>query len=203
MRSNQTQLKRRFSMFAQCSALAALCLVVAGTSVQAATVSLPDGLTEKQIDDVVNKARQAFDVPGVAVGVIHDGKIVFAKGYGRKADNEKSGQVDTSTLFAIGSNSKEFTATALATLVDEGKLKWTDRVNDIMPEFRVSDPWITRDFRVSDLLTHHSGMGLGAGDLMLFSHSTFTRKDILAALPYMPFTGRFRADYAIIICFML
>ncbi|WP_215762600.1 serine hydrolase [Acetobacter sp. P1H12_c] len=183
-------------MFAQCGALAALCLVVAGTSVQAATVSLPDGLTEKQIDDVVNKARQAFDVPGVAVGVIHDGKIVFAKGYGRKADNEKSGQVDTSTLFAIGSNSKEFTATALATLVDEGKLKWTDRVNDIMPEFRVSDPWITRDFRVSDLLTHHSGMGLGAGDLMLFSHSTFTRKDILAALPYMPFTGRFRADYA-------
>lgn len=196
MRSNQTRLKRRFSMFAQCGALAALCLVAAGTSVQAATVSLPDGLTEKQIDDVVNKARQAFDVPGVAVGVIHDGKIVFAKGYGRKADNEKSGQVDTSTLFAIGSNSKEFTATALATLVDEGKLKWTDRVNDIMPEFRVSDPWITRDFRVSDLLTHHSGMGLGAGDLMLFSHSTFTRKDILAALPYMPFTGRFRADYA-------
>lgn len=196
MHSNQTRSKRRFSMFVQCGALAALCLVVAGTSVQAATVSLPDGLTEKQIDDVVNKARQAFDVPGVAVGVIHDGKIVFAKGYGRKADNEKSGQVDTSTLFAIGSNSKEFTATALATLVDEGKLKWTDRVNDIMPEFRVSDPWITRDFRVSDLLTHHSGMGLGAGDLMLFSHSTFTRKDILAALPYMPFTGRFRADYA-------
>ncbi|WP_244284824.1 serine hydrolase [Acetobacter persici] len=196
MRSNQTRLKRRFSMFAQCGALAALCLVVTGASVQAATVSLPDGLTEKQIDDVVNKARQAFGVPGVAVGVIHDGKIVFAKGYGRKADNEKSGQVDTSTLFAIGSNSKEFTATALATLVDEGKLKWTDRVNDIMPEFRVSDPWITRDFRVSDLLTHHSGMGLGAGDLMLFSHSTFTRKDILAALPYMPFTGRFRADYA-------
>ncbi|OUI83340.1 beta-lactamase [Acetobacter tropicalis] len=174
--------------------LAAVLMALCGAAGHAAT--LPDGLTEQQIDDVVSRTQQAFQVPGVAVGVIHDGKIVFAKGYGRKAEDEKSGKVDATTLFAIGSNSKEFTATALATLVDEGKLKWTDRVSDVMPEFRVADPWITREFRVSDLLTHHSGMGLGAGDLMLFSHSTFTRKDVLAALPYMPFTGRFRADYA-------
>lgn len=196
LRQHPTRMKQRAGIAMQCGTLAALLMAFSGTSVQAATPSLPDGLTEQKIDDVVTKAQKAFDVPGIAVGVIHDGKIVFAKGYGRREDNEKSGKVDPNTLFAIGSNSKEFTATALATLVDEGKLKWTDRVIDVMPEFRVSDPWITHEFRVSDLLTHHSGMGLGAGDMMLFSHSTFTRKDVLAALPYMPFTGRFRADYA-------
>lgn len=161
-----------------------------------AAPQLPHGLTEQQIDDVASRAQAAFHVPGLAIGVVHDGKIVFAKGYGQKAEDGKSGKAGAATLFAIGSNSKEFTATALATLVDAGKLKWTDRVTDVMPEFRVSDPWITRDFRVSDLLTHHSGMGLGAGDLMLFSHSTFSRQDVVAALPYMPFTGRYRADYA-------
>lgn len=196
LRQHHTRMKQRANIAMQCGTLAALLMALSGTSVQAATPALPDGLTEQKIDDVVSRAQKAFDVPGIAVGLIHDGKIVFAKGYGRKEDNEKSGKVDPNTLFAIGSNSKEFTATALATLVDEGKLKWTDRVIDVMPEFKVSDPWITREFRVSDLLTHHSGMGLGAGDMMLFSHSTFTRKDVLAGLPYMPFTGRFRADYA-------
>lgn len=195
-RQLHTRMKQRANIAMQCGTLTALLMALSGTSVQAATPALPDGLTEQKIDDVVSRAQKAFDVPGIAVGVIHDGKIVFAKGYGRREDNEKSGKVDPNTLFAIGSNSKEFTATALATLVDEGKLKWTDRVIDVMPEFKVSDPWITREFRVSDLLTHHSGMGLGAGDMMLFSHSTFTRKDVLAGLPYMPFTGRFRADYA-------
>ncbi|MCP1270874.1 serine hydrolase [Acetobacter cerevisiae] len=196
LRQHPTRMKPRANIAMQCGTLAALLMALSGTSVQAAAPALPDGLTEQKIDDVVSRAQKAFDVPGVAVGVIHDGKIVFAKGYGRREDNEKSGKVDPNTLFAIGSNSKEFTATALATLVDKGKLKWTDRVIDVMPEFKVSDPWITREFRVSDLLTHHSGMGLGAGDMMLFSHSTFTRKDVLAGLPYMPFTGRFRADYA-------
>ena len=176
--------------------LAALALVTTICPPVSAAENLPAGLTEQQIDDVVSRAQKAFDVPGIAVGVVHDGKIVFAKGYGRRAEETKSPHVDTRTLFAIGSNSKEFTATALATLVDQGKMKWTDRVVDLMPDFRVSDPWVTRDFRVSDLLTHHSGMGLGAGDLMLFSHSNFTRQEVVAGLPYMPFTGRYRADYA-------
>ncbi|MBS0994327.1 serine hydrolase [Gluconobacter cerinus] len=162
--------------------------------VQAA--ELPSGLTAPYIDATVEQARKAFDVPGIAVAVVQDGKIVFNRGYGRRAEDVHSAPVDSSTLFAIGSNTKEFTATALAQLVDAGKLKWDDRVIDHLPEFRVSDPWITRDFRVSDLLTHHSGMGLGAGDLMLFSHSTFTRKDVLAGLVYMPFTAPFRKEYA-------
>lgn len=162
----------------------------------AAPAALLPGLSAAQIDAVVARARDAFHVPGVAVAVVHDGQVVFARGYGRRGEDAHSGNVDTRTMFAIGSNTKEFTTTALATLVDAGKLKWDDRVIDHMPEFRVADPAITRDFRVSDLLTHHSGMGEGAGDLMLFSHSTFTRPEVLAALPYMPFTAPFRVDYA-------
>lgn len=176
-------------------------LSVGFTTEQTATYAqpisnLPAGVTVQQINDVVNRTIQTFHVPGLAVAIVRDGKIIFAHGYGNQSKEKNSGTVDTRTLFAIGSNTKEFTATALATLVDAGKLKWADRVIDVMPEFRVSDPWITREFRISDLLTHHSGMELGAGDLMLFSHSTFTRSEAVAALPYMPFTGRFRADYA-------
>ncbi|GBQ27310.1 beta-lactamase [Gluconacetobacter sacchari DSM 12717] len=175
-------------------AASAATLLSARSPARAAT--LPPGLTEQEIGLTVERARQAFNVPGVAVAVVHDGQIVFSHGYGRRAEDKASAPVDARTLFAIGSNTKEFTATALAQLVEQGKLDWDDRVIDHMPEFRVADPWITRDFRVSDLLTHHSGMGLGAGDLMLFSHSTFTRPEILAGLPFMPFTGPFRAQYA-------
>ncbi|WP_228121502.1 serine hydrolase [Gluconobacter cerevisiae] len=163
-------------------------------SVEAA--ELPSGLTTQNIDATVEQARKVFDVPGIAIAIVQDGKIVFNRGYGRRSEDAHSAPVDSRTLFAIGSNTKEFTATALAQLVDAGKLKWDDHVIDHLPEFRVSDPWITRDFRISDLLTHHSGMGLGAGDLMLFSHSTLTRKDVLAGLEYMPFTAPFRKEYA-------
>ncbi|WP_246375412.1 serine hydrolase [Gluconacetobacter takamatsuzukensis] len=165
-------------------------------SCPARAASLPPGLTEQEIATTVERARQAFNVPGVAVAVVHDGQIVFSHGYGRRAEDKASAPVDGRTLFAIGSNTKEFTATALAQLVEQGKLDWNDRVIDHMPEFRVADPSITRDFRVSDLLTHHSGMGLGAGDLMLFSHSTLTRPEVLAGLPFMPFTAPFRTQYA-------
>ena len=158
--------------------------------------TLPRGLTEQDITATVERARSAFDVPGVAVAVVQDGEVVFSRGYGRRTQDSASAPVDARTMFAIGSNTKEFTTTALAQLVDQGKLKWNDRVIDHMPDFRVADPAITRDFRISDLLTHHSGMGQGAGDLMLFSHSTFTRPEILAGLPFMPFTAPFRSEYA-------
>lgn len=157
---------------------------------------LPSGLTTQDVNATVERTRTAFNVLGIAVAIVQGGKIVFSHGYGQRSEDPGSLPVDSRTLFAIGSNSKEFTATALAQLVDAGTLKWNDRVIDHLPEFRVSDPWITRDFRVSDLLTHHSGMGLGAGDLMLFSHSTFTRKDVLSGLEHMPFTAPFRSDYA-------
>ena len=110
----------------------------------------------------------------------------------------RTGQpVDAYTLFGIASNSKAFTTAALGILVDEGKLSWDDKVRDYIPEFTLYDPYVTEAFTIRDLLTHRSGLGLGAGDLMLFPDSSdFTLKDILYNLRFLRPVSGFRAAYA-------
>ncbi len=97
--------------------------------------------------------------------------MVVAKGYGVRSLATKE-PVDANTLFGIASNTKAFTTAALGLLVDEGKLRWDDKVTDYIPEFRMYDPYVTAEFTVRDLLTHRSGLGLGAGDLMFFPDSS-------------------------------
>ncbi len=138
----------------------------------------------------------AFDVPGVSIGIIKDGKITHLKGYGQ-ANIQTKAQVNQDTLFKIASNSKAFTTAALALLVDEGKLKWSDKVIQHLPEFKMKDPWVTKEFNIRDLLTHRSGLGVGAGDLMLWPEPTkFTRKDVIHNLRYLEPVGSFRDEYA-------
>src|SRR4051812_11356000 len=123
-------------------------------------------ISEQKIDATVENALKAFNVPGIAVAVIKDGKIIHAKGYGVKSI--KTGEkVDANTLFGIASNSKAFTSAALAILVDEGKISWDDKVTKHIPEFKMYDEYVTGEFTIRDLLTHRSGLGLGAGDLMV------------------------------------
>ncbi len=110
----------------------------------------------------MQRALDSFAVAGVAVAVVKDGKIVHEKGYGLRTI-EESTPVDAHTNFGIASNSKAFTTTALALLVEEGKLKWTDHVVDHIPEFRMYNEYVTRHFNIQDLLTHRSRLGLGAG----------------------------------------
>jgi CubicO group peptidase (beta-lactamase class C family) len=153
-----------------------------------------DPLTESGVDDVVARAMSAFNTPGVAVGIVKDGKVALAKGYGVREEG-KVGQVDSDTLFQIGSTTKAFTAAALAILVDEGKLKWDDKVIDYLPDFRMYDPWVTREFTIRDLLTHHSGFGEGAGDLMFYPSSDFTRSEIIHGLRYIKPKSSFRSHY--------
>jgi CubicO group peptidase (beta-lactamase class C family) len=138
---------------------------------------------------------QEFSVPGLAIGVVKDGRLVFAKGYGARELGHKA-PVDADTLFAIGSNTKEFTAASLAILVDEGKLHWDDRVIDYLPDFRMWDPYVTREFTIRDLLTHRSGLGIGAGDLMFVTPTDFTRNDLLHALRYLKPASSFRSRFA-------
>ncbi len=123
-------------------------------------------------------------MPGMAVGIVKDGKLVFAKGYGVR-ERGKSEPVGTRTLFQIGSNTKAFTAAALAMLVDAGKLRWDDRVIDYLPQFQLYDAYVTREFTIRDLLSHRSGLGTGAGDLMFFPETDFSREELdsRAALP--------------------
>jgi CubicO group peptidase (beta-lactamase class C family) len=157
--------------------------------------ALAQPMTPDAIDRLVANTLKTFEVPGIAVSVIKDGKVVLCKGYGvRSLDTGKP--VDEHTLFGIASNSKAFTCAALGMLVDEGKLRWDDRVIDYLPEFRLYDPYVTNDFRIKDLLTHRSGMGLGAGDLMMWPDgSDFTREDVIRNLRHLKQVSPFRSKY--------
>ena len=152
-------------------------------------------ITSPQIDALVQRTLTTFDVPGMAVAVVKDGKVVHARGYGVRS--LKTGQkVDENTLFGIASNSKAFTAAAIGMLMDEGKLSWDDKVIDYIPEFRLYDPYVTEAFTIRDLLTHRSGLGLGAGDLMFWPDSSnFTMKDVIHNLRYLKAVSGFRTKY--------
>jgi CubicO group peptidase (beta-lactamase class C family) len=152
-------------------------------------------LTPEQIDKLAEQTLKVFNVPGIAVAVIKDDQVIHMKGYGVSsiATGKKT---DANTLFAIASNSKAFTSAALGILVDEGKLKWETKVTDIIPEFRLYNSYVTEDFNIKDLLTHRSGMGLGAGDLMLWpDSSSFTKEEIIHNLRYLKQTSSFRTKY--------
>jgi CubicO group peptidase (beta-lactamase class C family) len=138
-------------------------------------------VSSAQIDSLVSLVMKKFNVAGLAVGVVQDGKIIHSKGYGY-ADFDKKTETTEHTNFAIASNSKAFTATAMAILVEEGILKWNDKVKSILPEFEMYNDYVTQNFTIEDLLCHRSGMGLGQGDLMWFPDgSDFKIDDMLTA----------------------
>jgi len=175
------------------AALVATALSAAATARPVAKSSaLP--ISPDAIDRTAARAMQAFNVPGMAVGIIKDGKLIYGKGYGVR-EYGKAGSVDIDTLFQIGSNTKAFTAAALALLVDEGKLRWDDKVIDYIPEFRMYDPYVTREFSIRDLLTHRSGLGEGAGDLMFYPATDFSRAEIIHGLRYLKPVSSFRSKY--------
>ena len=150
----------------------------------------------QSINRVVQDALNTFNVPGLAVAVVHKGEVVHLKGYGIREINQ-TGKVDTDTLFKIASNSKAFTVAALSILVDEGKLSWDTPVIDIIPEFKMHDAWLSEHLTVADLLTHRTGMKAGAGDLMLWPEpSLFTSVDVIYALRYFEVIKGFRSGYA-------
>ncbi|MCD6346941.1 MAG: serine hydrolase [Bacteroidales bacterium] len=156
---------------------------------------LAQPMSTQAIDELVANTMKTFDVPGIAVAVLKDGNIVHMKGYGvRSLDTGIA--LDENTLFGIASDSKAFTATALGILQDEGKLSLDDRVIDYIPEFRLYNSYVTQDFRIRDLLCHRSGMGLGAGDLMIWPDGTnFTRKDVIHNLRFLKQASPFRTKY--------
>ena len=147
------------------------------------------------LDAYVASSMKTFDVPGMAVAIVKDGKIVVAKGYGVRKLGDPT-PVDEFTMFGIGSNTKAFTTAALATLVDEGKLSWDDPVYQRLPGFVMYDPYVSHEMTIRDLLTHRSGMGLGEGDLLFWPHSTYTRDEVIYKLRFMKPASSFRSHYA-------
>src|SRR5574341_1263308 len=170
----------------------ALSLAAAGLGAQRANepTTLP-----RDFDAYVARVMRQFEVPGIAVAVVQDGRVVLTRGYGVRTLGEST-PVDEHTLFGIASNTKASTATALGILVEEGKLRWDALVIDYLPWFAMYDPFVTRELTIRDLLVHRSGLGLGAGDLLWWPPSTYSRKDVARRLRYIKPATSFRSAYA-------
>lgn len=147
------------------------------------------------LDAYAARVLKEFDVPGLAVAIVKDGKVVLAKGYGVRKLGEPN-PVDENTLFGIASNTKAFTSAALAMLVDEGKITWDDPVVKYLPGFQLYDPYVTREMTIRDLLTHRSGLGLGAGDLLWWPPTDYSREEIIRRFRYVKPASSFRSRYA-------
>ena len=143
----------------------------------------------------VDRTLKTFKVPGIAVAIVKDGKVVLEQGYGVR-ELGKPAKVDAHTLFAIASNTKAFTAASLQMLADEGKLDMNARVIDYLPWFRMSNTYVTHEMRVRDLLAHRSGLSLGAGDLLYWPPTTYTTKEVVQRLAHVPIKHSFRGHYA-------
>lgn len=148
----------------------------------------------RAFDGFVNKALVEWEVPGAAVAVVKDDKIIYAKGFGVK-EIGKSGKIDEHTLFGIASNSKAFTATALAMLVDEGKLDWDDKVTKHLPDFKLADEYVTREITIRDLLSHRSGLPAYGGDIIWWG-GDYGRSDIVQRIRFLKPAYSFRSTYA-------
>lgn len=157
-----------------------------------------DAAVNEQVFDLeteVTRAMKVFDVPGIAIAIVKDGKVISARGFGVRKLGEAA-RVDGKTIFEIASNSKAFTAAALAILVDEGKLGWDDPVTKHLPDFQMYDAYVTREMTIRDLLVHRSGLGLGAGDLLWWPTTDFSTDEIIHKLRYIRPATSFRSAYA-------
>ncbi|HEY5760240.1 MAG TPA: serine hydrolase [Steroidobacter sp.] len=162
-------------------------LLLIGLQVHAADV----GRALQGIDGEVRAAMKALNVPGAAVGVVQDGRVVLAKGYG-VLDVNGAQAADADTLFAVGSVSKSFTTAVMATLVDEGKLEWDRPVREYLPWFRMYDPVASELLTPRDLVSHRSG--LPRYDFIRFS-TYLERGELVRRIRYLPPNKTFRDVY--------
>ncbi|WP_422083133.1 serine hydrolase [Ulvibacterium sp.] len=162
--------------------------------------SLPLSLWSQSIDvDSLDRyisklvSPKEYNMPGLAIGVIHNDTVIFKKGYGTTR-NGNGLPIHTETIFPILSCTKAFTATCIGILVDEGRLDWNDKVVAYLPDFKLSDPWITNEITISDLLSHRSGLGEFDGDSLWYS-TDFSSDEIIEKIQYYPVRGSFRLDF--------
>lgn len=151
-------------------------------------------ISTDKIDEIVKNAMEVFSVPGLSIGVIQNGEVIHKKGYGILS-LEHGGAVDEHSYFGIASNSKGFTATALALLVEDGKIKWDDPVKKHLSDFEMWDPYITNHFTVRDLLTHATGLPLGSGDLMWWPDANYSADEIIKKMKFLKPNRGFRTSY--------
>ncbi|PRY10959.1 CubicO group peptidase (beta-lactamase class C family) [Pontibacter ummariensis] len=146
-----------------------------------------------KLDAYYQKALKDWDVPGMAIAIVKDDSIIFSKGYGVR-HNKAGGEVDANTLFGIASNTKAYTAAALATLVDQGKISWKDKVKQYVPSLQLYSPYVTENLTIEDLLSHRAGYKTFSGDLLWYN-TTYSRPEIIERMRYLEPTYGFRDGY--------
>lgn len=171
--------------------LALVTLFMLAFQLAAASQTLDEKL--KEIEAYANVVAETWKGPGMAIAIVKDDKVVFAKGYGSR-ELGKNSPVNENTVFAIASNSKAFTAAAISILVDEKKLSWDDKVTKYLPEFKMYDPWVTNELTVRDLVTHRVGLDTFSGDLLWYE-TNFTPDEILQRIRYLKPVSSFRTRY--------
>jgi CubicO group peptidase (beta-lactamase class C family) len=155
----------------------------------------PVEISVEELNQFIQDVSNEFNVPGIAVAVIKDQRIVYERGFGlRNIETRKP--VDRHTKFCIASITKSFTATSLEILADRGKLKLDDRVIDHLSWFHMSDPYVTREMRVRDLLAHRSGLGQHAGDLLFVPETTYSNREVVERLGELPVASGFRDSFS-------
>lgn len=165
------------------------------TQVQAGA-KVTEAELQKAITDVDKLAQQLIDnnvIPGVAIAIVHNDKVVFAKGYGVR-DVTKPDKVDPDTVFQLASVSKSVGSTVVAELVGEGKITWDSKISDIDPEFQMFDPWVTHEITIRDFYCHRSGLPDHAGDSL--EDIGYDRLQVLRRLRYQKPDSSFRSHYA-------
>lgn len=176
----------------------ATCRAQAGTADPSPAGTVAETAAERAgplagLDQRVARLMEAHDVPGLAVAVVKDGKVVTARGYGVR-EKGKPEPVDGDTNFAIASLTKAFTATAVGLLVAEGEIGWDDRVLEHIPDLELWDDYTTEQIRVRDLLAHRSGLDTWAGDLAWIG-SKIDTATLLSRLRHVPPWASFRERY--------
>ncbi len=152
-------------------------------------------ISDARIQAEADTAFERLAPVGMAVAVVQKDRPVWVRGYGKTRADGKA-PVDADTAFPIHSMTKSFTVAAIGLLADEGKLSWSDPVRKHIPEFAMSDPYVSEHITIRDLLVHNSGLALGAGDLLRWPDQTSTKKEIIAALKYLPLERGFREGFA-------
>lgn len=145
------------------------------------------------LDHFIAKQVADYHVPGLAIGIVKGNKLVFKKGYGINSTVD-SLPVNVQTVFPIMSCTKAFTAAAIGILVDEGKVHWNDKVIQYLPDFKLSDPWITKHLTIADILSHRSGLKGFDGDLLWYG-TNYSRREIVRRMQYSAIRNNFRSEF--------
>ena len=154
--------------------------------------SAPSATSLTTLDAYIQHAVADWGIAGLAIAIVHDDSVVYERGFGVR-EAGKPERVDARTLFAIGSNSKLFTATLAGMMVDAKKMSWDAPATTYLPSFQLYDPWVTREITLRDLLSHRSGLGRH-GD-MLWYGSPFDRAEVLRRIRYLKPNSSFRSQY--------